>query len=201
MIDVQQHRFCRRSSKYFPKSRHFHDQQNKSYDQKFKPKIRSMKQPVWKTCDENELWRYVAWHLEGEGISCVLVGGAVVSIYPKGAYRSGDLDLITDKRALLPEALAKIGFKPSKSRYFKHPECDHLVLEFPKGPVELGEQYPVIPAEIRVEGRVLKLLSPTDCVKDRMASYIDWKSKDSFNQALLICRTQVDNINMQELSA
>ena len=26
----------------------------------------------WKTCDENELWRYVAWHLEGEGISCVM---------------------------------------------------------------------------------------------------------------------------------
>lgn len=21
-----------------------------------------MKAPSWKTCDENELWRYVAWH-------------------------------------------------------------------------------------------------------------------------------------------
>lgn len=51
-----------------------------------------MKPPSWKTCDENELWRYVAWHLEGEGISCVLVGGAVVSIYSKGSYRSGDLN-------------------------------------------------------------------------------------------------------------
>ncbi|MEX1113690.1 MAG: hypothetical protein WEB53_00465 [Akkermansiaceae bacterium] len=26
-----------------------------------------MNQPAWKTCTENELWRYVAWHLEGEG--------------------------------------------------------------------------------------------------------------------------------------
>lgn len=159
-----------------------------------------MNPPAWKTCDENELWRYVAWHLEGEGISCVLVGGAVVSIYSKGAYRSGDLDMITEKRRLLPEALAKIGFQPSKSHYFKHPECDHLVLEFPKGPVELGEQYPVIPAEVIVEGRVIKLLSPTDCVKDRMASFIHWKSKDAFNQAVLVCRTQAENINMKELA-
>lgn len=159
-----------------------------------------MNLPVWNTCTENELWRYVAWHLEGEGISCVLVGGAVVSIYTDGAYQSGDLDLIAGDRTRLPDALAKIGFKPSKSRYFKHPECEHLVLGFPKGPVELGEQYPVIPAEILVGGRVIKLLSPTDCVKDRMASFIHWKSKDAFNQALLVCKAQAGKINMRDLA-
>jgi len=153
-----------------------------------------MKPPNWKTCNEEELWRYVAWHLEGEGISSVLVGGAVVSIYSNGAYRSGDLDMIAEDscRPLLSSALAKIGFEPGKSRYFKHPECDHLYLEFPKGPVEIGEQYPVIPAQVPFEGRMLKLLSPTDCVKDRMASFIHWKSRDAFNQAILVCRTQLD---------
>ena len=155
-----------------------------------------MNPPDWKTCNENDLWRYVAWHLEGEGISSILVGGAVVSIYSNGSYRSGDLDMITDasSRSLLPEALAKIGFEPSKSRYFKHPECDHLCLEFPKGPVELGEQYRVIPAKIQVEGRIIQLLSPTDCVKDRMASFIHWKSMDAFNQAVLVCKNQAAQI-------
>ena len=159
--------------------------------------------PNWKTCDENELWRYVAWHLEGEGISSVLVGGAVVSIYSGGSYRSGDLDMITDDlgRSLLPVALAKIGFIPGKSRYYKHPECGHLCLEFPKGPVELGEQYQVIPAEISVGTRIIKLLSPTDCVKDRLAAYIHWKSNDAFNQAVLVCRKQGERIDMSDLSA
>jgi hypothetical protein len=161
-----------------------------------------MNPPDWKTCDENELWRYVAWHLEGEGISSVLVGGAVVSIYTGGAYRSGDLDMIIEgvSRSLLPAALAKIGFKPGKSRYYRHPECEHLCLEFPKGPVEVGEQFDVVPAEIAVEGRVIKLLSPTDCVKDRLASHIHWKSKDAFNQAVLVCRKQGSEIDMKELS-
>jgi hypothetical protein len=27
-----------------------------------------MQPPIWKNCTEEELWHYVAWHLEGEGI-------------------------------------------------------------------------------------------------------------------------------------
>ncbi|MCH7229196.1 hypothetical protein [Haloferula sp. A504] len=52
--------------------------------------------PDWATCSEEQLWHYVAWHLEGAGIRSVLVGGAVVSIHTEGLYRSGDLDLIPD---------------------------------------------------------------------------------------------------------
>lgn len=160
-----------------------------------------MKSPDWNRCTEEELWRYVAWHLEGEGIRSVLVGGAVVAIYTEGLYRSGDLDIVPDDlgRSLLTEALLKIGFVPTKSRYFKHPECRHLFLEFPRGPVEIGEQYPVIPAEIQIDGRTLRLLSPTDSVKDRLAGYIHWKSRANFDQALLICRRQGSRVDLEDV--
>lgn len=158
-----------------------------------------MEAPDWIHCTEEELWRYVAWHLEGEGIRSVLVGGAVVAIYTEGLYRSGDLDMVPDEisRQRLEEALAAIGFQPTKSRYFKHPACPHLFLEFPRGPVEIGEQFPVIPDEIEVEGRTLRLLSPTDSVKDRLAGYIHWKSRANFDQALLICRRQQDRVDLK----
>ena len=55
-----------------------------------------MNTPDFKTCSEEELWRYVAWHLEGADIRSILVGGAVVAIYTEGLYRSGDLDMIPD---------------------------------------------------------------------------------------------------------
>lgn len=160
-----------------------------------------MEPPVWSKCTEEELWHYVAWHLEGEGIRSVLVGGAVVAIYTEGLYRSGDLDMVPDDqgRVRLAESLAKIGFEQSKSRYFKHPECPHLFLEFPRGPVEIGEQYPVIPAEVVVEGRTLRLLSPTDSVKDRLAGYIHWKSRANFDQALLICRRQPSRVDLDSV--
>jgi len=157
-----------------------------------------MQPPDLSRCTEQELWHFVAWHLEGEGIRSVLVGGAVVAIYTEGLYRSGDLDMVPDDldRKRLVEALAKIGFEPTKSRYFKHPECAHLFLEFPRGPVEIGEEHPVIPAEIELEGRKLRLLSPTDSVKDRLAGYIHWKSRANFDQALLICQRQNGRVDL-----
>ena len=161
-----------------------------------------MKPPDWKTCNEGQLWRYVAWHLEGAGIHSVLVGGAVVSIYSEGLYTSGDLDIVPDdyQRHRLAETLGLLGFVQEKSRYFKHPECKNLFLDFPRGPVELGEEYPVTPEEILVEGRILRLLSPTDCVKDRLAAYIHWKSRDCFNQALLVCRRQRNRIHLDKIA-
>lgn len=154
--------------------------------------------PDWSQCNEEKLWHYVAWHLAGENIHPVLVGGAVVAIYTEGLYRSGDLDLIPDNedRARLANALEKIGFLESRSRYYKHPECPHLFLEFPRGPVEIGDEFPITPAEITIEGRVLRLLSPTDSVKDRLAGYIHWQSRANFDQALLICQRQKNHVDL-----
>lgn len=122
----------------------------------------------------------------------------MVSIYTEGLYRSGDLDMVPDDlgRDRLPEVLARIGFEQTRSRYFKHPACAHLYLEFPRGPVEIGEQFPVTPDQIEVEGRTLRLLSPTDSVKDRLAGYIHWKTRANFDQAVLICRRQRERVHL-----
>lgn len=153
--------------------------------------------PSWKDCTEEELWKYIAFHLEKNGIESVLVGGAVVAIYTEGLYQSGDLDLVPDEfqRSKIATVLEEIGFKPSKSRYFAHPDCTHLFLEFPPGPVELGDECPVTPDIIEHEGQSLKILSPTSCVKDRLAGYIYWKSRDYFDQAVLVCRRQSEKID------
>lgn len=157
--------------------------------------------PNFKNCSEEELWRYVAWHLEGAGVSSVLVGGAVVAIYTEGLYRSGDLDMVPDdfQRSKIPEVMQNIGFLPGKSRHYRNPECDHLFIEFPPGPVELGDEYPVVPDEIPYQGRTIRLLSPTDCVKDRLAAYIHWKRRACFDQALLVCRRQKERVNLDDV--
>ncbi|MBU6170373.1 MAG: hypothetical protein KGQ87_02630 [Verrucomicrobia bacterium] len=160
-----------------------------------------MNAPDWTRCTEEELWHYVGWHLEGAGIGSVLVGGAVVAIHTEGLYRSGDLDLVPDHfdRKQIEGVLRGLGFEPSKSRYYRHPQCSHLFLEFPRGPVEIGEEFPVVPDEIEVMGRRLRLLSPTDSVKDRLAGYIHWNSRANFEQAVLICRRQSVRVDMEQV--
>lgn len=149
-----------------------------------------MKAPNWKSCTEKSLWEYVSWYLSKNGISTILVGGGVVSIYTDGAYKSGDLDFVleqylTDK---LPEVLSEIGFKQKEGRHFKHPECKHLFIEFQNPPVGIGEDTSIKPISIEFHGAKIKILSPTDCIRDRLASYIHFKARDCLEQAVLVAK-------------
>ena len=159
-----------------------------------------MDSPDWANCREEELWCFVAWHLEAAGIETVMVGGAVVALYTEGLYQSGDIDLVPDDtmRDRIAGVLAEIGFGP-RGRHFIHPQCPQLFVEFPNGPVSIGEEFPIVPDERVVEGQRLKLLSPTDCVKDRLAAFIHWKARDCFDQATLVCRRQSNGIDWGSL--
>ncbi len=147
-----------------------------------------MKHPDWKTCTEGELWRYVAWHLAKNDIETILVGGAVVAIYSDGAYRSGDLDFVLKGFFVknLPEVMGKIGFSVSKSRHYSHPECSHLIIDFASPPAAIGEDFKIVPESELVEGKQIFLYSPTDCVRDRLASYIHFQARECLDQAVLV---------------
>ena len=146
----------------------------------------------FKTCTEEELWKYVAVHLKKKGIDTVLVGGAVVAIYSKGAYHSGDLDFVKTSMFVtkLDETMNELGFK-RHGRHFIHPDCKHLFVEFPGGPpLGIGEDNSIVPEEVKVRGTVIKILSSTDCVKDRLATYLHFKAPEGLDQAVLVAKNQ-----------
>lgn len=155
-----------------------------------------MKHPNWKTCTEEELWKFVAYHLAKEGIECVLVGGAVVAIYSKGTYRSGDLDLIVERQSLEKAQLVleELGFEKIRGRHFEHPECSHLTIEFPPGPISIGDDFKIKPDEVKVSRKTIKILSPTDCIRDRLASYIHFRARECLDQAVLVAKNQPFNL-------
>ncbi|MDF3821877.1 hypothetical protein P3G55_18375 [Leptospira sp. 96542] len=151
-----------------------------------------MEEPDWSNVNEEELWKFVGWHLANKGIQSVLVGGAVVAIYSKGAYRSGDLDLVEpllSRAADIKSVMESIGFN-KVNRHYVHPKCKHLYIEFVSAPVSIGDDYKIVPDEKEFKGKILKILSPTDCIKDRLASYLHFKARECLDQALLVAKTQ-----------
>ncbi len=147
-------------------------------------------EPDWAACTEEQLWKYVATHLVKNGIDTLLVGGAVVAIYSNGAYKSGDLDfvLLGYLNENLPKVMAKIGFKVSESRHYSHPKCKHLLIEFSSGPPGIGEDVRIKPAEVKFDGQTIKIFTPTDCIRDRLASYIHFKALECLDQAVLVAK-------------
>ena len=150
-----------------------------------------MKPPKWETCTEEQLWKYVASHLSKNGIDTMLVGGAVVAIYSDGAYRSGDLDFVqlsylSDQ---VPPVMKEIGFIKQGGRHYAHPKCKHLIIEFVAGPPGIGEDTKIEPAVVKFNGTSIKIYSPTDCIRDRLASYIHFKALECMDQAVLVAKT------------
>jgi hypothetical protein len=137
--------------------------------------------------ETGELAAWVASHLRSHGIDVVLSGGAVVAIYSAGRYVSMDMDFIEESlgtRKKLREVLAKIGWT-ERNRYFVHPETDYF-LEFPAGPLSVGDEQVSQIIELKFPTGLLRLLSPTDCIKDRLAAFYHWKDQQSLEQAVLV---------------
>ncbi|GBU25027.1 hypothetical protein R83H12_01666 [Fibrobacteria bacterium R8-3-H12] len=153
------------------------------------------------TCTELELWQYVALELNKSGIKTVLVGGAVVAIYSNGAYSSGDLDIVIDSYLLKDDTITNVmqnmGFVKD-GRHWKHKDCKHLFIEFIRPPIAICNDYHIKPEKYLVNGQELFILSPNDCVRDRLAGYVYFKSAECLEQAALVAIAK--QVKLPELS-
>lgn len=91
--------------------------------------------------------------------------------------------------------MSEIGFA-EHGRHFKHADT-LLFIEFPSGPPAVGEE-PVREILERTESTgVLKIISPTDCVKDRLAGFYHAGDWQCLEQAVLVA---VENaIDLEEI--
>ena len=137
-----------------------------------------------------ELAAFICSHLKKNGIDVVLSGGSCVSIYSNNKYVSSDLDFVDNQYFIRGEkvrnALSEIGFY-EENRYFKNPETD-LLIEFPPGPLSVGDEPVKEVILLRFSTGELRIISPTDCVKDRLAAYYHWDDRQGLEQAVLVAR-------------
>ena len=148
--------------------------------------------------NEAELSAYVQSHLRKQGIEVVLSGGGAVTIYSENKYISKDLDLVNIyavSRRKIRSAMKELGFQ-EEGRYFAHAETK-LFIEFPAGPLAIGEEVIVNIAEKEVLTGMLRIISPTDCVKDRLAAYYHWNDQQCLVQAEYVARAQ--EVDLQEI--
>jgi len=148
-----------------------------------------------------ELAAIVSQTLEESGIPATLSGGSAVSIYTANEYQSNDLDFVTaERREKLATALAPLGFVLADDRrHFKHP-ITKFYLEFPPAPLEFGSkvvQHGDIP-RIDTPWGPLRVITPTLCVLDRLIAYWAWGDRQSWDQAVMVCKHR-DDVNYDEL--
>lgn len=134
-----------------------------------------------------ELAAIVAGALRPLADDPVLVGGAVVAIYSDERWVSDDLDFVSwsDDRRRRP-ALEALGFR-KRGSYWMHPDTE-LFVQFLGSPVMIGRKYVPTPARLATRFGEVAILSPLDCVLDRLAWHLDRGDAQTLEQAITVAR-------------
>lgn len=136
-----------------------------------------------------EIAALVSAALNEAGITAVLSGGAAVSIYTDNAYMSYDLDFVTSaSNREIEKALAPLGFRKTAGRMFKHDATEYLI-EFPAGPVSFGGKAVREWERLKTANGVIQIISPTQSVMDRLASFCHWNDPQCLEQAVAITKS------------
>ena len=151
-----------------------------------------------------ELAALVVETLAAGGIDVVLVGGSCVCLYTSERFGSFDLDFIDlsySRKRKIADALRDIGFhSEGASRYFEREGCQWS-LEFPSAPLAVGQELIAADriADFKTSQGNVRLLNPTDCVKDRLLWWCLENDGQCREQALDIARHHA--INWEDLAA
>lgn len=132
--------------------------------------------------------------LAAHDIDVVLVGGSCVCVWTNEKFGSLDLDFIDltySRRKQIAAALSQIDFSPNERqpKYFTHPDCQWSV-EFPTAPLAVGHEFigDKQVAEKETSTGTLRLLCPTDTIKDRLLWWYLENDPQCWEQALEIAR-------------
>lgn len=146
----------------------------------------------------------VAAALERHGIDGVLTGGSAAAVYAPHSYSSFDADFVlesTPPEKAIDAAVAEIGFKPTATvGMFKHARSKYTV-DFPRGPLAVGGDYVHETATIERGDTRLRILTPTDCVRDRLAHLYHWNDYHALSAAAAVARAHRDEIDFVALRA
>jgi len=146
----------------------------------------------------------VAGALEAHGIAAVLTGGSAATLYAPHVYASLDADFVLDRDEPLDEiaaALAPIGFRRNgRSRIFAHSKTEYTV-DFPRGPLAVGGDYVYETASLTLGDTSLRILSRSDCIRDRLAHFYHWDDYTALNAAVGVAVASPVDVDMGTIRA
>jgi hypothetical protein len=125
--------------------------------------------------------------LRRAGIRAILTGGACANLYSGGACQSLDADFVLAgpcTTEYLDRALAMLGFERQRDRYV-HRLLPFFV-EFPRGPLAIGEDFRIRPVWRSRRAAKTLALSATDACRDWLAAFYHWNDRQSLAAAVAI---------------
>jgi hypothetical protein len=140
--------------------------------------------------------------LERHGIHAVLTGGSAATVYAPEYYTSLDADFVLTNfhgRKELDAALAEIGYVPSHTVGMYEHGRSAFTLDFPKGPLAVGGDYIHETVVLEKESLRLRILTVTDCVRDRLSAFYHWGDFTALKAAVGVAKKHRDKVDFERI--
>lgn len=92
--------------------------------------------------------------------------------------------------------MKELGFE-RKGRDYHHLKTPYFV-EFISGPPSVGQDSIEEIQEVKMATGIIRIISPTDSVKDRLAAFYHWGDLQCLEQAIMVSRSQIIDIDKVE---
>jgi predicted nucleotidyltransferase len=125
---------------------------------------------------------------EQRNIHAVLVGGTVVEYYTAGGYTTADIDMVLPplEKKEIETVMEELGFERFEDyRHWLHPQLP-IPVEFPPGPLQVGQLLIQEVNEIEIEKIRLKILKVEDILLDRLIMAQEWEDLQAQAQAEML---------------
>jgi hypothetical protein len=147
-----------------------------------------------------ELGALICESLKEKGVKVTLSGGACAEIYSSNKYVTGDLDFVVNyvwsqNNQIIEQVMSAFGFE-KQGRIYTHKKIAYAI-EFPPGPLGIGDEYQIKPILKKFATGTLSMLSSTDSAKDRLAGYFYANDAQCLEQAIMIC--QMNSVDMDNI--
>jgi len=143
-----------------------------------------------------ELASYVCSQLEKQDIKVILSGGSCMELYTNALYSSYDIDFVMKQYHSInqiEQAMIDIGFT-IEGKYYVLAKSDFFI-EILSPPVAVGDQFIQEFSSRDTKVGTLKLLTATDCIKDRLCGCYLHGDKKCFEHALAVAHKNKVDIN------
>lgn len=134
-------------------------------------------------------------------VTGVLVGGSAATYYAPRAYQSRDLDFIITlaiprDRKRAGAAIIDLGYRLVNQTYVH--KRNPFTVEFPPGPLAIGDDLIKNWNTVRRRDDILHVITPTDCVRDRLLwFYLQPTDRSSLQAAIGVAKRHA--IDLEEI--
>jgi len=171
----------------------------KSSDRAKKSKPLPIKPPSLEGKGIRELAAAISSYIKALGFDPVLTGQGCAAVYGGSGVHLRGLEFVVSEYVSkkIETAMKELGFKHLVHRTYGS-ESLSMEVSFLPPPVCVGDEMVGDIPMIKTSSGELSLLSPTDCVRHRLAYYYRFGNKDGLDEALIVARKNKVDLDLIE---